>query len=161
HLMHFSYGDREFAPPLFALEESASPWLLFDGGGRAAVVSPASHFMSASLFGAARGGVASGLRREVPRLPANFTQATLVALAPHINTAWDTWGAALLRLLTPAGRPRADADTALRYLGYWTDNGAYYYYNYDPALGYGATLAALVQHLRARAVPVRYLQLDS
>jgi hypothetical protein len=160
HLEHFSYADREFAPPVFALEETATPWLLFDARGRAAVISPASHFMSASLF-TDRGHLSSGLRREVSRLPAQFSQATLVAFASGINAAWDTWGASLVRLVAPAERPAAGADAALRYLGYWTDNGAFYYYNYDPGLGYAGTLAALVQHLRARDVPVRYLQLDS
>ena len=160
HLEHFSYADREFAPPVFALEETATPWLLFDAQGRAVVISPASHFMSASLF-AGHGHLASGLRREVTRLPAQFSQATLLAFASGINAAWDSWGTALVRLVAPAARPAADADTALRYLGYWTDNGAFYYYNYDPGLGYAGTLAALVQHLRARGVPVRYLQLDS
>ena len=161
HLRHFSFRDSEFAPPVFALEETATPWLLFDDKGGAAILSPASHFMSASLFAGRNGALASGLGREVRQLPGDFTQATLVAFAPSINAAWDGWGAALVRLSTLAQRPDADADIPLRYLGYWTDNGAYYYYNYDPGLGYGATLEALVQHLRARGVPVRYLQLDS
>jgi hypothetical protein len=161
HLRHFSYGDSEFAPPLFALEETATPWLLFDDKGSAAVVSPAGHFMSASLFAGRNGGIAGGPGRAVRRLPPHFTQATLVAFASGVNAAWDSWGAALVRLAALGERPAEDADAPLRYLGYWTDNGAYYYYNYDPGLGYGATLESLVQHLRARGVPVRYLQLDS
>jgi hypothetical protein len=161
HLRHFSYGDSEFAPPVFALEETASPWLLFDDKGTAAIVSPAGHFMSASLFAGRNGAIAGGIGRAVRQLPAHFTQATLVAFASGVNAAWDSWGAALVRLTALGERPGADADASLRYLGYWTDNGAYYYYNYDPGLGYGATLESLVQHLRARGVPVRYLQLDS
>jgi hypothetical protein len=161
HLRHFSFGDSEFAPPRFALEETATPWLLFADKGGAAILSPASHFMSASLFAGRNGAIAGGLGRAVRQLPAHFTQATLLAFAGGVNAAWDSWGTALLRLVSLGPRPDADVGAAGRYLGYWTDNGAYYYYNYDPGLGYGATLEALVQHLRARGVPVRYLQLDS
>jgi hypothetical protein len=46
-------------------------------------------------------------------------------------------------------------------LGYWTDNGAAYWYNYEHDLGYAGTLETLVQRYREEGIPVRYLQLDS
>ena len=58
-------------------------------------------------------------------------------------------------------RPANDADLGLRCLGYWTDNGATYYYHYDTALGYAGTLEKLAEHYRRTGVPIRYLQLDS
>jgi hypothetical protein len=58
-------------------------------------------------------------------------------------------------------RPADDADLLVKYLGYWTDNGAAYYYKYDPSLGYAGTLLALVDRYRAEDIPIRYLQLDS
>jgi hypothetical protein len=58
-------------------------------------------------------------------------------------------------------RPSADADVTLKYLGYWTDNGSGYYYNYDPARGYTGTLLAEADELHRLGVAVRYMQLDS
>ena len=66
-----------------------------------------------------------------------------------------------LRDLAGRGRPANDADIGLRYLGYWTDNGAVYYYHYQKELGYSGTLESLVNECRADGIPIRYLQLDS
>jgi hypothetical protein len=156
----FSHSLKEFAPPQFAANEICTPWLLFDDQANALVISPASHFMVASMFGDGRQQVASGLNRELRNLPAGFTQQTLLALGRGINRTWDQWGHAMLAL-QGAKRPRYDADVILKYLGYWTDNGASYYYNYDPDKGYAGTLQALVERYRQQQIPIHYLQLDS
>jgi len=159
-LHHFSYANHEFAPASFALEQTGTPWLLYDDAGHAAVLSPASQYMTASLYGDGRTEIASGLNREVRALPAGFSYATLLVFGSGINATWDSWGGAL-SALAGARRPANDADPGLRYLGYWTDNGAYYYYNYDRRLGYRGTLEALIDRYRAEGIPIRYLQLDS
>jgi hypothetical protein len=159
-LHRFSYRDQPFAPPSFALEENATPWLLFDEHDHAAILSPASDFMIASMHGNGEAEIASGLNNGIRTLPAGFTHWTVLAFGSRINRTWDTWGAALVDL-QGAHRPPNDADTGLRYLGYWTDNGAAYYYDYDRALGYAETLEALVKRYRDEAIPIRYLQLDS
>ena len=156
----FSYQDREFAPPSFAPEPGGTPWLLFDAQPRAALISPASNFMIASMRGDGRGDIASALNAGVSQLPAGFTHRTLMAFGASVNGTWELWGASLARL-QGAQRPANDADAGLRYLGYWTDNGAAYYYDYDRRLGYAGTLRALVQRYREEAIPIRYLQLDS
>ncbi len=62
----------------------------------------------------------------------------------------------------PGGaRPDNEADIGLRYLGYWTDNGAAYYYNYDTNTGYAGTLEILASLYRDENIPIRYMQLDS
>ena len=159
--MHiFSYGHHEFAPPHFTANEISTPWLLFDDQADAFLISPASHFMVASMLGDGKTKVASGFNPNLRGLPAGFTQQTLVAFGQGINKTWDVWGHALLSL-EGAKRPAYDADTLLKYLGYWTDNGAFYYYNYDLAKGYANTLQELVERYRQEQIPIRYLQLDS
>jgi hypothetical protein len=46
-------------------------------------------------------------------------------------------------------------------LGYWTDNGARYYYKFDPQLGYARTLLAIRNEFKRLGVPLGYRQLDS
>ncbi len=159
-LHHFSYKDQVFSPPSFELEQTGTPWLLFDDRARAVIVSPASQFMTARMTGDGSSQIACGLNEGVADLPAGFAQRTLMVFGAGINAAWDEWGRTLTDL---GGRARTanDADIGLRTLGYWTDNGAYYYYNYDRSLGYEGTLAGLARHYRDRAIPIRYLQLDS
>jgi hypothetical protein len=159
-LRAFSYQSRAFAPPSFTLEENATPWLLFDARAHAAVISPAANFMLASMQGDGKAEISSGLNAGIVSLPAGFRHQTLIAFGAKVNTAWETWGRGLLEL-EGARRPANDADAGLRYLGYWTDNGASYYYNYDRQRGYAGTLQALVERYRAEGIPIRYLQLDS
>jgi len=156
----FSYGNTNFAPPEFAAADNSTPWLLFDDHANAIIISPASHFMVASMMGDGQKEIASGFNPNLRNLPAGFTQQTLVAFGNGINKTWDLWGQSLLSL-EHTQRPGNDADSVLKYLGYWTDNGAFYYYNYDMDKGYAGTLQALVDRYRQEQIPIRYLQLDS
>jgi hypothetical protein len=159
-LHHFSFHESAFAPPRFDLEHNGTPWLLFDDRANAALLSPADDFMVARMEGDGVHEIASGLNEGARDLPAHFSHGTLLAFAPGIRAAWQTWSGAFLAL---QGRsiPANDADIGLRYLGYWTDNGAVYYYNYDTNFGYAGTLEKLVARYRDEKIPIRYLQLDS
>jgi hypothetical protein len=159
-LHHFSFGEISFAPPHFDLENNGTPWLLFDNQANAALISPADDFMLATMAGDGVHEIASTLNPGAHDLPAHFSHSTLMAIAPGIHAIWQIWGGALMALQGKAP-PANDADTGLRYLGYWTDNGADYYYNYDPSLGYAGTLDKLVGRYRDEGIPIRYLQLDS
>ena len=80
----FSYGHHEFAPPNFKTNDISTPWLLFNDQADAFVISPASHFMVASMMGDGQTEVTSGFNSNLRHLPAGFTQETLVAVG-----AWD------------------------------------------------------------------------
>jgi hypothetical protein len=58
-------------------------------------------------------------------------------------------------------RPANDATVELSRLGYWTDNGSFYYYHYDPARGYDGTLLDVAEAYKKLNIPLAYLQLDS
>lgn len=155
-----SYADRPFAPPQMSVNQSSTPVLLFDDRANAILLSPASHFMISRMTGDGTKELASGFNPALHNLPAHFEHRTLLAVSPGINRTFDLWGHALTDLQGKV-RPGNQADITLRYLGYWTDNGSHYYYNYDPSKGYAATLVEVLAHARAHGIPVRYLQLDS
>jgi hypothetical protein len=157
---HFSYKDVDFAPPTFSLNETSTPWLLFDGDLRACILSPASDFIVSRISGDGTTDIASGLNPEVQKLPAGFTHSTLLVMDQGIGNTWDQWGRAL-RSLYHRTRPANDADAVLKYYGYWTDNGADYYYNYDTSKGYNGTLVALRDYYKQQHIPLGYMQLDS
>jgi hypothetical protein len=160
-LHHFSYRNRPFAPPQFEPGQYGTPWLFFDGNANGMVISPASHFIIAAMHGDGDHLIASGMNEELGSVPAGFTQQTLMAIAPGIRHTWDVWGSALIRL-EGKKRPSKASDVTLKYYGYWTDNGAYYYYrNYNPSLGYAGTLKAVIAQYGKEGIPVHYLQLDS
>jgi hypothetical protein len=156
----FSYRQSTFAPPQFRASDGSTPWLFFDDSANAVIISPASHFMVASMSGDGRRQITSGLNSSLRDLPAGFTQQTIMTFGQGINHTWDLWGDSL-RGLQDIKRPDNQADTVLKYFGYWTDNGAYYYYNYDTNEGYAGTLEALAKYYREEHIPIRYMQLDS
>ena len=159
-LFEFSYRDVNFSPPRFDLERNAGPWLLFDQQCHSLILSPASHFPTACMVGDGKNQIACGFNRNLRNLPADFTQQSILVLTQGINHAFDLWGRALTDREHKVLR-RNNADTILRYLGYWTDHGGAYWYEFDPTKGYQGTLQALMDSYRAKQLPFGYLQLDS
>ncbi len=84
----------------------------------------------------------------------------MLTVAKGINTAFEPWGQALTDLQGKV-RPANNADITLSHLGYWTDNGGSYYYNFQPERGYEGTLVAIRDEFQAKGVPLGYMQLDS
>jgi hypothetical protein len=156
----FSYGEKNFAPPDFKLEQNGTPWLLFDDAANTVVLSPAANFLVAHMFGDGRTEIGSGLNPEIGTLDKPLTHRSLLVFGHGVGTTFDTWGRTLTDLLGKK-RPPYDGDPTLKYFGYWTDNGADYYYKYDKELGYCGTLLKLVESYRRENIPLGYFQLDS
>jgi len=156
----FSYGEKNFAPPNFDLEENGTPWLLFDDMANTAVISPAANFLMAQMSGDGRTRVASGLNPEIGMLAKPLTHRSLLVLGHGVGQTFAAWGRVLTDLYGKK-RPSYDGDPTLKYYGYWTDNGADYYYRYDKSLGYVGTLLKLVESYREEHIALGYFQLDS
>ncbi len=156
----FSFNNDNFAPPQFKLNETSTPWLFFDKNMNSFIISPASDFIVSKLTGDVDKKISSGLNDEIKNLHAKFTHETILVFANGISNAWDIWGKSL-RALYKRKLPANDADPVLKYFGYWTDNGADYYYNYDTTLGYSQTLSALKKRYDEEGIPLGYMQLDS
>lgn len=139
---------------------SDSPWVFFDAQGGTFVLSAANHFQEAQTSMAADGSIAAGVISSIATLPAGYTRQTILSTKAGVGAAHQAWGAALTRL---AGKPLPanDAGVILSTLGYWTDNGADYYYKYDQSKGYAGTLLAVRDEWASQKIPMGYMQLDS
>jgi hypothetical protein len=131
-----------FASPAFHSSANEGPWIFFDSSGNTFIISPATHFMVSTTGWGPNLELASGISSQITTLPPGFTQRTLMALDAGINRTFDSWGNALISLLGKT-RPANDADISLRQIGYWTDNGATYYYKTGNSLTYEQTLSAV------------------
>ncbi len=159
-LHKFSYHDVDFAPAQFHLNETSTPWLLFDNKMNSLILSPASDFIVSKLTGNGNTIINSGLNEGIKNLPANFTHSTILVFANGIGNTWNIWGK-VLRTIYKRKIPANDYDRVLKYFGYWTDNGADYYYNYETNLGYSNTLLELRKRYEKEGIPLGYMQLDS
>jgi hypothetical protein len=166
NLMAFRYGESDhLRPETFHLKDKADeqyggPVALFDERANTMIVSPASSFMIAMISGDLQTGIASGLNRTLTGVPAGYEHQTLLAIGKGINKTWTIWGNGLTALYAKQC-PANDADTGLKYLGFWTDNGSHYYYNFDLDKGYAGTLFAVRDYFQQHQIPVHYMQLDS
>ena len=136
------------------------PWIFFDEQANTFILSPASNFMNASLSLGPHHELASGLVVDGGQLPSGFVHTTALVIETGINRAFETWGG-FLTDLTGKKRPANDADYSLKYLGYWTDHGARYYYGFESSLGYAGTLLAVRDEFRKMGIRLGYVQLDS
>jgi hypothetical protein len=159
--LHFlSYRDQRFSPHEFALAKTSTPWILFDNNANTVVLSPSSDFLVSQMDGDGKTMLASGLVPSLAALPAGFQHSSILVLGNGIESTIHRWGDALTAI-SGKTRPGDDSEPLLKYFGYWTDNGATYYYNYDLDKGYTGTLLAVQDEYRKENIPLGYLQLDS
>ena len=116
--------------------------------------------MNAALSFGPHQELVSGLSADTEKIPPGFMATSALVIAPGISRAFEIWGR-FLTDVTGKKRPANDADFSLKYLGYWTDHGARYYYRYEEALGYVGTLLSVRDQFRAMKIPLGYVQLDS
>ena len=158
-LNHIAYSGV-FANPTFSALPEEGPWAFFDSSANTFVISPAANFMTASTSMRSDGTIVSGIDSGVVSLPQGFTHQTLLVAGKGINDTFTAWGATLVSLLGKAAVAN-DADQSLRSLGYWTDNGANYYYHTEGSLSYQDTLRAVKADFDRQGVRLGYIQLDS
>ena len=156
---HMGYGDSGFAPPTFVNPGVQGPYTAFDAAGDTFTVSPAANYMVAAQTRAGD-AIAGGIDASIARLPAGFAHATLLAAGRGINATMGAWGGGILAL--GKGAPvTSTSSVVLNRLGYWTDNGAAYYYAHAPGQNYEQTLPAMRSEFADKGVPLGYMQLDS
>jgi hypothetical protein len=159
-LMELSYQVTTFAQYEFGSLGAEGPWVLFDKARRTMVVAPADHFLVADMTVGPGGADAGGIDPKIPVLPAAFEHGTMLVVGKGIGATLDAWGHAL-QVLNGKKPVSSHADVLLGKFGYWTDNGATYYYKFVPKLGYEGTLLAVRDAYRKLGVPLAYMQLDS
>ncbi len=159
-LMELSYQVTTFAKYELGSLGAEGPWVLFDRSRRAMVLAPADHFLAADMTDAPGDVDAGGIDPKIPTLPPGFQHATMLVVGKGIGTTLDAWGRAL-QVLNGKKPVSNHADVLLDKFGYWTDNGATYYYKFVPSLGYEGTLLAVRDAYRKLGVPLAYMQLDS
>lgn len=169
------HGPKAGPPTADDLGLSSGPVVLFDGfenGGNndAVVVSPATHFKGATMNVWADEWVV-GLSGEITEVPRGFAHETIVHASKGVTATVAGFGA----LMQAAHGTRKKPDVIVERIGYWTDNGAYYYgdaypqhhdvpgnvsADYNLSCCTEAKLLAAKRALDADAIPMSYMQLD-
>jgi len=147
-----SFQMTPMMPPVRKAIPTSGPLILFSDDLDVLVFSPMDHFFI-SLISYQDGVIQYGVAGEVDELPAGFTHRFLLVEGQGINATVEYWGE---QLRIDHGRERTDryADTGLSSLGYWTDNGATYYYQTEGDLNEEDTLLAVRDDATAQGIPL-------
>ena len=97
---------------------------------------------------------------SVHNIPISESLETVVVWGPNLRAAMERWGE-VLRLYNGKEIGIAHNDYVSNFLGYWMDNGAYYYYNPLPNMNYEETIIEIQNRLHGRHVPIKYVNYDS
>ncbi|XP_062503496.1 uncharacterized protein LOC134180364 [Corticium candelabrum] len=161
---HVSVGDWSNAELIPGGGPGGFPLVVFDRKTKTAVVmSPASQFMAASqgVWKGMNGHnyLGFGLLGSITQIPLEFHYETVFYVGAGTNAAMENWGK-LMMLRYGKDDSFRQADFSINYVGYWTDNGACYYYDSDKD-NYENTLIAVKNYADDVGLPFRYLQIDS
>ena len=129
------------------------------------VISPQNTFMSShqQIFtpsGSSTPIFSTGILGSVNTVPKGYSMETLLVAGNNVTGTMEQWGR-LLRLRYKKHDHYRLNDYSINYLGYYTDNGACYYYATDKFANYEEALIAVKKEADAEGIPYRYVQLDS
>ena len=138
---------------------------LFDltqqGEGDTLVLSPMSHFMATSISQrneASDSVFEYGVMGSMSTIPANYMHSYIVFYSARgINSAVQEWGQTMQRAFNRSNQHRAN-DKTVNYVGYYTNNGGYYYYNTETGINYEETIVDVSHQMN---FPYHYMEFDS
>jgi hypothetical protein len=140
---------------------SGGPLILFNltenGHEDSIIISPFSQFMSTSLT-INKQTLEYGYMGSIDSIPINSTNSLIIYYSSNgINELIQNWGITMQNVYLRTNKYRLN-DLTINYLGYYTDNGAFYYYNTESKMNYEQTILHIKENL---SIPIHYIQLDS
>ncbi|XP_059175515.1 uncharacterized protein LOC131955424 [Physella acuta] len=141
---------------------TGGPLVLFDNSSNAMIISPMSQFMAASnrleLF---LGELQYGIMGLIDTVPKGYDVDFILYYSDRgINQVIQEWGE-FMRMFYNKSPERRNTALTVNYMGYWTDNGAYYYYHTEDGQNYQTTMLDVVKYINQKQIPFKYMQYDS
>ena len=152
--------------PVYGRPDGGLPLVIFDQDlQNTAVISPLTNFIEATQGtwypkSANAPAVGIGLIGTVDSVPPKYAFKSVLVAGENITGTMAKWGSLMRRMYSKDSSYRK-TDYSINYLGYWTDNGACYYYNTGSYSNYEEAIIAVKEDADKQGIPFKYLQLDS
>ena len=157
------YKTQVFSPAQRDFTFATSPVCMFDDARNAFLISALDNFITHGIRKTAleNGNVRldcgpNGMVREIPE---GHRYAFLLVIHKGINATFLRWGE-LLRKYNATPEKNRYADLITSKIGYFTDNGSYYYYR-PIKRKFDKTLIAIKQYAEKEHLPFAFYHLDS
>ncbi len=154
----FTFKNSIFCPPSKKLDHTSAPVMFYDEGLNSFILSSMNNFLVGMIT--QNETINCGIAGEVESIPKDFKFRFLMYFGKGINETFKKWGDILLKF-HHAERKSAYADPIVSYLGYWTDNGAHYYYKKERRMNYQQTYEKLLEYVKKEKIPFGYYHFDS
>jgi len=138
----FTYRSAIFCPPSRKINATSAPVLFYDDDLNCFGLSPLDGFLNTIISKDRKNRISCGIQGEIKEIPKNFSQKFILLSGKGINQTLECLGDILLKYHDTM-RKSLYANVVTSYLGYWTDNGAYYYYKTEKGMNYEETLIAI------------------
>ncbi|MEJ2279062.1 MAG: hypothetical protein P8Y70_15145 [Candidatus Lokiarchaeota archaeon] len=156
----FTFRHAIFCPPSRKIKATSAPVLFYDNELNCFIVSPLDGFLNTIISEDKNGRISCGIQGEIQSLPIDFTQKFVLYFGKGINKSMQGLGDILLQY-NDVSTKSLYANICTSYLGYWTDNGAYYYYKTEKGLNYEETLVGIKNYFEKHDIPIKYYNFDS
>ncbi len=154
-----TFKNSMFSPPSRSATVTDAPRIFFDNDCNTFTLSSADEFLI-HLSSVNDSHIACGLNGEIENIENNYCSHYLLLFDRGINSSCQNLGD-LLRSFHGKKRKSMYMDMATSYIGYWTDNGSYYYYNPIKGKKLSETLLEVKKHIKEIDLPIQYYDLDS
>ncbi len=156
----FTFRNTIFCPPSRKIGATSAPVLFYDDDLNCFVLSPLDGFLNTMISQDKNNRISCGIQGEIKELPKNFSQRFILLYSKGINKSLERLGDILLRY-HGSKRKSLYANVVTSYLGYWTDNGGYYYYNTEKGMNYEETMMTIKEYFDKNNIPINYYNFDS
>ncbi len=156
----FTYRNKIFCPPSRKIGATSAPVLFYDNDLNCFVLSPLDGFLNTLITEDKKNRLNCGIQGEIKELPKDFSQSYILLFDKGINQSLKRLGDILLKY-NDSKRKDLYANIVTSYLGYWTDNGGYYYYKTEKGMNYEDTMIAVKEYFDKKSIPIKYYNFDS
>ncbi|MFX0035380.1 MAG: hypothetical protein ACFE9I_07045 [Candidatus Hermodarchaeota archaeon] len=156
----FTFRNAIFCPPTKKFNITSAPVLFYDDDLNCFIISPLDSFLNTAISKDENNRISCGIQGAIKKIPKNFTQKFILLFDKGINQSIEHLGNILLKYHN-SERKSLYANVVTSYLGFWTDNGAYYYYKTEKGMNYEDTMVSIKNYFEENNIPIVYYNFDS
>ncbi len=156
----FTFRNAIFCPPSRKIGVTSGPVLFYDDELNCYLISPMDGFLNTVISESRSKRISCGIHGLIKVLPEGFSQKFIFIFGKGINKSMEKLGDILLKY-HESERKSLYANVVTSYLGFWTNNGAYYYYKTERGMNYEDTMVAIKDYFKEHKIPIGYYNFDS
>jgi hypothetical protein len=156
----FTFRNSIFCPPSRKVGTTSAPVVFYDDELNCLIVSPLYGFLNTIISKDKNNRISCGIQGNIQKIPKNFSQKFILLFGKGINQSIERLGDILSKYHNSM-RKSLYANIVTSYLGFWTDNGAYYYYKTERGMNYEDTMVSIKEYFDEKKIPIRYYNFNS